>query len=369
MATPERFLWRLEEALTPGELHRKNIEAGFDSDPAQLAVVERLDALQRRLARDASSRWGLGRLLARRRPPVRGMYLWGSVGRGKTYLMDILHESVPGDRLRLHFHRFMQRVHAELGGLAGKSDPLRDVADRIAAEARLLCFDEFFVSDIGDAMILAELLSHLFERRVTLVATSNVEPSRLYENGLQRRRFLPAIRLIERHCDVVAMEGELDFRLRVLRRSEIYRTATDEAGLERSFRELCPGLAEHDARLQINGRSILARRRGEDVVWFEFAEICDGPRSQNDYIELAREFHAVVVSGIPVFTPAKEGQARRFISLVDEFYDRNVKMLFSAHAPVERLYQGERLGFEFQRTESRIVEMQGEEYLSRTHKA
>ena len=355
--------------MTPGELHRRNIEAGFDSDPAQLAVVERLDALHRQLARDASSRRGLSRLLGRRRAPARGMYLWGSVGRGKTYLMDLLHESVPEDRLRLHFHRFMQRVHTELGRLAGKSDPLRDVADGIASEARLLCFDEFFVADIGDAMILAELLSHLFERRVTLVATSNVEPALLYENGLQRRRFLPAIRLIERHCDVVAMAGELDFRLRVLRKSEIYRSASDQDGLERSFRELCPGLAERDARLRVNGRSILARQRGEDVVWFEFPEICDGPRSQNDYIELAREFHAVVVSDIPVFTPTTEDQARRFISLIDEFYDHNVKMLFSAHAPVERLYQGERLAFEFQRTESRIIEMQGEEYLARTHRA
>jgi len=350
-------------------LHRRNIKAGFDSDPAQLAVVERLDALHRQLARDASSRRGLSRLLVRRRAAVRGMYLWGSVGRGKTYLMDLLHESAPEDGLRLHFHRFMQRVHAELGRLAGKSDPLRDVADGIAAEARLLCFDEFFVADIGDAMILAELLSHLFERRVTLVATSNVAPSLLYENGLQRRRFLPAIQLIERHCDVVAMEGELDFRLRVLRKSEIYRSASDEDGLERSFRELCPGPAERDARLWINGRSILARQRGEDVVWFEFPEICDGPRSQNDYIELAREFHAVVVSDIPVFTPTTEDQARRFVSLIDEFYDHNVKMLFSAHAPVERLYQGERLAFEFQRTESRVIEMQGEEYLARTHKA
>ncbi|MXY54427.1 MAG: AFG1 family ATPase [Gammaproteobacteria bacterium] len=355
--------------MTPGELHRRNIDAGFDADPAQLAVVERLDALHRQLAAGSAAGRGLGRLLARRRPPVRGMYLWGSVGRGKTYLMDLLHESVPGDRLRLHFHRFMQRVHAELGRFAGNPDPLHDVADGIAAEARLLCFDEFFVSDIGDAMILAELLSHLFARQVTLVATSNVEPSHLYDNGLQRRRFLPAIRLIEQHCDVVAIGGEVDFRLRVLRQSEIYRAATDEAGLERSFRELCPGVAERDARLQVNGRSILARQRGEDVVWFEFGQICDGPRSQNDYIELAREFHAVVVSGVPVFTPATEDQARRFISLIDEFYDRNVKMLLSAHAPVERLYQGERLGFEFQRTESRIIEMQGEEYLARTHRA
>ena len=355
--------------MTPGELHRRNIDAGFDADPAQLAVVERLDALHMRLAAGSAPGRGLGRLLARRRAPVRGMYLWGSVGRGKTYLMDLLHESAPGDRLRLHFHRFMQRVHAELGRLAGRPDPLRDVADGIATEARLLCFDEFFVSDIGDAMILAELLGHLFERRVTLVATSNVAPSHLYENGLQRRRFLPAIRLIEQNCDVVAMAGEVDFRLRVLRQSEIYRSATDEAGLARSFRELCPGAAERDARLQVNGRSILARQRGKDVVWFEFGEICDGPRSQNDYIEIAREFHAVVVSGVPVFTPATEDQARRFISLIDEFYDHNVKMLFSAHAPVERLYQGERLGFEFRRTESRIIEMQGEEYLGRTHRA
>lgn len=358
--------------MTPGELHRRSVEAGFDDDPAQRAVVARLDALHARLGADAGAGvlQRFARRLGRRQAPIRGLYLWGGVGRGKTYLMDLLVRSSPEDAsVRLHFHRFMQRVHEDLGRFSGRADPLRDVADAFADEARLLCFDEFFVADIGDAMILGELLGHLFARRVTLVATSNVEPARLYENGLQRRRFLPAIDLIARHCDIVALDGDTDYRLRVLRRAEIYRAAGDAAGLEGSFRELCPGGAEADVDLAVNGRPIRARRRADDVAWFDFAAVCDGPRSQNDYIELARVFHAVVVSDIPVFTPATEDQARRFISLIDEFYDRNVKMLLSAHAPVESLYQGERHRFEFERTRSRIVEMQGDDYLGRTHLA
>ncbi len=361
----------------PAARYRALLEIpGFARDPVQAHVIELLDdvhgALQRR--RRSAVRWW-NRLLPARRPaePVRGLYLWGGVGRGKTMLMDLFYEcQPPGDRKRMHFHRFMQRVHHELRDLAGTADPLEHVAERFAGESRLLCFDEFFVSDIGDAMILGELLGGLFARGVTLVATSNVEPKRLYENGLQRRRFLPAIDLLERHTRVFNVDGEVDYRLRVLERAQIYHTpltAAAEQGMQESFAALAPDEPETDVVLEIEGRPVRARAVSEDVAWFEFSELCEGPRSQNDYIELSRIYHAVLVSNVRRFTWRNEDAARRFVSLVDEFYDRNVKLILSSEAPVTDLYHGERLRFEFQRTESRLLEMQSHEYLGGTHRA
>ena len=350
---------------------------GFSADPAQERVVALLEDLHQALEqrRGESNGWW-SRLVGRggrRAEPVTGLYLWGGVGRGKTMLMDMFFESQPPhDRLRMHFHRFMQRVHHELRDLAGTVDPLQQVAGHLADESRLLCFDEFFVSDIGDAMILGELLEGLFARGVTLVATSNVEPDRLYENGLQRRRFLPAMELLKRHTRAHHLGGGVDYRLRVLERAEIYHSPLDaeaERSLESSFRALAPEEPEADVVLEIEGRPICARWVAEDVAWFAFPELCEGPRSQNDYIELARIFHAVLVSGVPRFTTRSEDAARRFISLVDEFYDHNVKLILSAEVPVTELYAGERLRFEFQRTASRLLEMQSHEYLSRTHRA
>lgn len=361
-------------ALTPAEIHCRNVRNGFEPDPAQFALAGRLTDLQHRLiaARDDSriQSW-LRRLFGRPVESVPGLYLWGDVGRGKTYLMDLFHETLPVVRKqRLHFHRFMQRVHAELRDLEGYTDPLKTVAEGFAADARVLCFDEFFVSDIGDAMILGELLKHLFERRVTLVATSNVAPARLYENGLQRRRFLPAIELIERNTEVVHVGGETDYRLQVLRRGDIYRTDGETEELLESFRALCHAEFARGEDLIVNDRPIRARYCAEDAVWFDFDALCKGPRSQNDYIELARLFSTVVVHGVPVFTAEGESEnaARRFISLVDEFYDRSVKVLFSAAAPVEALYGGSLLTMEFERTKSRIVEMQSDAYLGRMHR-
>ncbi len=338
-----------------------------------MALLEDLHhALMRR--RRAGLPWW-ARLLPSRRPPepVRGLYLWGGVGRGKTMLMDLFYECQPvDDRQRMHFHRFMQRVHRELRELAGTVDPLQRVAERFAEESRLLCFDEFFVSDIGDAMILAELLAGLFSRGVTLVATSNVAPDHLYENGLQRRRFLPAIDLLKRHTRVVNVDGEVDYRLRVLERARIYHAPLDaaaERGMEESFAALAPDEPEVDVVLEIEGRPVRALAVSEDVAWFEFSELCEGPRSQNDYIELSRVYHAVLVSNVRRFTSRNEDAARRFISLVDEFYDRNVKLILSAEVPISELYAGERLRFEFQRTESRLLEMQSHDYLRETHRA
>jgi len=351
---------------------------GFVRDPAQQRVIELLEELYQTLDVRRGQREGwLVRLLgtARRQPadPVTGLYLWGGVGRGKTMLMDLFYECLPADdRLRMHFHRFMQRVHRELRQLAGTANPLERVAEGLADESSVLCFDEFFVTDIGDAMILAELLDGLFARGVTLVATSNVEPDSLYENGLQRRRFLPAIELLKQHTRVVNVNGEVDHRLRVLERAEIYHAPLDaaaEEGLKASFDALAPEAPEYDVVMEVEGRPLRARCVAEDVVWFEFAELCDGPRSQNDYIELARVFHAVLISNVPRFTHRNEDAARRFISLVDEFYDHSVKLIISAEAPLTELYAGERLRFEFQRTESRLLEMQSHDYLAGTHRA
>ncbi len=369
---------QLSDIASPQARYQELLESpGFSHDPAQERVVALLDDLYHQLAARRGGRSGLlTRLLPRaRRPaePVRGLYLWGGVGRGKTMLMDLFYECLPADdRLRMHFHRFMHRVHRELNGLAGTANPLEQVAERFARESSVLCFDEFFVSDIGDAMILAELLEGLFERGVTLVATSNVEPDRLYENGLQRRRFLPAIELLKTHTRVFNVDGGVDYRLRVLERAEIYHSPLDaeaERSLARSFEALAPEPAEQDVVLEIEGRPVRARRVAEDVAWFEFSELCEGPRSQNDYIELARIFHAVLISKVRRFTVRDEDAARRFISLVDEFYDRNVKLIVSAEVPVTELYAGERLRFEFERTESRLLEMQSMEYLGGTHKA
>lgn len=362
------------ESATPEELHRRNVERGLVADAAQFAVAERLTDLRTRLlaAKPPSNRLHRALGFGRRREPVRGLYLWGGVGRGKTYLMDLFHQSLPfADKRRAHFHRFMRRVHDELRALAGQPDPLLRVADRFAREARVLCFDEFAVSDIGDAMILGELLGGLFARGVTLVATSNTPPDRLYENGLQRRRFLPAIDLIHANTDAVQVAAGADYRLRVLRRDGAYRLLDEpdaEAALRESFRALCHAKITENERLTINGRTIIARYCAEDVAWFEFAALCDGARASDDYIELARLFSTVVLHGVPVFDHAKEDLARRFIALVDEFYDRNVKLLLSAWAPPQRLYRGALLNHEFARTESRLQEMQSDAYLRRTHR-
>ena len=307
-------------------------------------------------------------------PVLQGLYMWGGVGRGKTFLMDLFVESLPpGAALRMHFHRFMREVHRSLNAHAGSSNPLLLVADEFAGKGSVLCFDEFFVSDIGDAMILAEVLAALFDRGVALVATSNVEPVNLYENGLQRRRFLPAIDLLNQHTKILNVDGGIDHRLRVLEQAEIYHVPLDgaaEESLAASFARIAATeQVSAQAVLSIEGRDMQTRSCAEGVVWFDFAALCDGPRSQNDYIELARLFHSVVVSDVPRFTTKLEDQARRFISLVDEFYDRGVKLILSAEEPVESLYQGSRLTFEFERTQSRLLEMRSHEYLAREHRA
>ena len=329
-----------------------------------------LDAIHGRLVRQRRRSWPWLRL-RQRAPATTGLYLWGGVGRGKTYLMDLFFECLPFKaKHRMHFHRFMLRVHGELTELQGVPNPLAHVAERIADEGRVLCFDEFSVSDIGDAMILGELLGALFDRGVTVVATSNVEPSRLYENGLQRRRFVPAIERIETHMEVLRIVDGVDYRLRVLASADTYHhPASEETDrrLAASFAALAPH-GEVGTSIEVNGRRIPARGVGDGAAWFDFADICDGPRSANDYIEVSREFHTVLISNVPSFGADSEDLSRRFIALVDEFYDRGVNLVLSAACDIGCLYRGQLLRMEFERTRSRLREMRSPAYLGRTHK-
>jgi cell division protein ZapE len=365
---------------TPLQLYSADLQRpDFSADAAQRQAVECLQCLYDELVESEQTERAaslvqrlLGRFIGEERDPVKGLYFWGGVGRGKTYLMDTFFESLPFERkMRAHFHRFMRRVHGDLKELSGEKNPLIVIADRIAREARVICFDEFFVSDITDAMILAGLFEQLFARNVVLVATSNIVPEELYKDGLQRARFLPAIDLIKMHTKVVNVDGGVDYRLRTLEQAELYHSPLDagaDAILGDSFDKLSPEAGQADVELDIEGRKIKARHVADDVVWFDFPELCDGPRSQNDYIELSRIYHAVLISNIPQMGAENDDLARRFINLVDEFYDRHVKLVVSAAVPLASLYRGGRLEFEFQRTISRLLEMQSHDYLAREHR-
>lgn len=341
----------------------------FKADPAQEKAIEALDNTWIALTAHPVSGWW-AKIRGRQRSPVTGLYLWGGVGRGKTWMMDLFFDSLPfKDKQRIHFHRFMSRVHAALKLKASTRDPLQEIANEWASQYRVLCFDEFFVADIADAMLLGGLLQALFARGVTLIATSNVHPDELYRDGLQRAKFLPAIESIKAHCEVLHVEGERDFRLRLLQRSETFLHPLDShagSSLQQAFESMSGGCSLEPA-LEVNGRILKARLRGDGIIWFDFANLCDQPTSTSDYIEIARAFNTVLLSGIPAMGEQNADATRRFINLVDEFYDRNVKLLASAVKPIDALYGGQRLAFEFQRTASRLTEMQSNEYLARPH--
>lgn len=348
---------------------------GLEPDAGQQAVVARLDALQRRLVACDTLAAKLRRRLPLMKPPapVEGVYLWGDVGRGKTFLMDLFFDTLAVERKRrIHFHRMMADVHARLAACRDHADPLERVAGALAREAHVLCFDEFFVSDIGDAMILGRLLDKLFRRAVTLVATSNSPPSELYAGGLQRERFLPAIALLERHTQVIELGGDVDYRLRSFEAAGTWLVPAGDdtdARLARIFRDVAPGRIIEARQLDINGRTLDTLRAAKGVAWFTFDELCGGPRSQQDYIEIARWYQTVILSGVPGLDARRDDAARRFVALVDEFYDRRVKLVVSAAAPPDALYRGRRLAFEFQRTVSRLTEMQSQAYLHSAHRA
>ncbi|MCC1495242.1 cell division protein ZapE [Alcanivorax sp. 1008] len=361
--------------MTPLAQYQRDLtRPDFHSDAAQARAVDALQDLHRRLLEDGERRKGLFGKLRKPQSQI-GLYMWGGVGRGKTYLMDVFFESLPfADKERVHFHRFMQYVHREMRARQGEKNPLDGIARDFARRARVLCFDEFFVTDITDAMILATLLGTLFDEGVTLVATSNIVPDQLYRDGLQRARFLPAIALLNQHTKVLNVDGGTDYRLRLLEQAELYHCPLG-AGADKFIAERFATLGtEHavvkeDIDIQIEGRPIRARRVSDDVAWFEFRALCDGPRSQNDYIELAREYHTVLLANVERMGVATDDIARRFINLVDEFYDRSVKLIVTADVPIEDIYAGGRLDFEFARTRSRLLEMQSREYLAKPHLA
>ncbi|HSC15485.1 MAG TPA: cell division protein ZapE, partial [Gammaproteobacteria bacterium] len=272
---------------------------------------------------------------------------------------------------RQHFHRFMATVHERLKAHRNVENPLELVAEELSARTRIICFDEFAVSDIADAMLLGNLFAGLFARGVTLAATSNVAPDQLYAGGLQRQRFLPTIALLKEQCEVLHVDGGIDYRLRALERADVYQTppGTDaDARLTEFFEAIAPDEGDDGGSLEVNGRRIAYRRAADGVIWFDFEDICDGPRSQDDYIELSRLYQTVLVSDVPRFDATLENQARRFIALVDEFYDRRVKLILSAASPATELYRGERLKHDFRRTESRLIEMQTHDYLALAHR-
>jgi cell division protein ZapE len=347
----------------------------FSSDAAQLEAIKHLERLRVELTEAAAAPLGkrLVRSLTGGGGAPRGVYLWGGVGRGKTWLMDLFFASLHiAAKRRTHFYRFMQEVHADLKRLKGMQSPLDGVADKIAKKSRLICFDELFVSDIADAMILANLFTALLKRGVALVFTSNVKPKDLYKNGLQRDRFVPTIALLEKSCEIVHIEGGADYRLRQLTAAPIYLPSGDaatHAKLSELFDDLSDEDVETDHDISVNHRKIRVVRESENVIWFEFAALCEGPRSPADYIAIASEYQSVIIANVPVFSVESDNSARRFISVIDEFYDRGVKVIISAAAAPHELYKGEKVKFEFQRTASRLVEMQSEEYLARAHRA
>jgi len=366
-----------DPAMTPLERYQADLQRpDFFHDAAQETAVRHLQRLYDDLvAAERTSSGLLGKLFGKKQQePIKGLYFWGGVGRGKTYLVDTFFDALPFEqKTRTHFHRFMKRVHEEMRTLKGEKNPLTIIGKRFAEESRVICFDEFFVSDITDAMILATQLEELFKNGVSLVATSNIVPDGLYKDGLQRARFLPAIELLKKHTEIINVDSGIDYRLRALEQAELYHFPLDaeaEQSLEKSFRSLLPEqcrVQENDA-LNIENREIVARKTASGVAWFEFRELCDGPRSQNDYIELGKIFDTVLVSNVERMDAYKDDMARRFINMVDEFYDRSVKLILSAEVELKDLYAGGRLEFEFQRTLSRLLEMQSHEYLSRPHK-
>ena len=349
------------------ELSRRSIVL----DAAQLAALERLQGLYDELVAFKKARRSLLRWLNPPTPP-RGVYFWGGVGRGKSFLMDAFYAALPYRRkTRVHFHAFMRGVHEELKTLRREEDPLVAVAARIAHRHRVVCFDEFHVSDVADAMILGRLFGALFANGVVFVTTSNYRPDDLYPNGLQRQNLLPTIALLRRWLDVIEVDGGTDYRLRELEHAECYYTPladSVETELAERFDRMRPG-PDEDPRLLVEARLLQARRRAGSLVWFDFATLCDGPRSQLDYLELARRFAVMFVSGVPRLTPDMGNAARRFTWLVDVLYDHRVKLLLSAAVPAEELYRDGPNSQDFPRTVSRLIEMRTREYMALPHQA
>ncbi len=342
-------------------------QRGYQSDAAQLRAIERLQQCEDEWHGYKYQRSNTLKRLVMWPDLPKGVYLWGGVGRGKSFLMDSFYLDLPlKKKCRIHFHEFMREVHRQLEELKGIADPLEEVAVRLSKKYRLICFDEFHVSDIADAMILYRLLDALFRNRVGFVMTSNYSPDELYPDGLHRDRVLPAIALIKQHLDVVNVDAGIDYRKRTLEQVRTYHTPLNETAqtaLKQAFESLAEA-EDEPPTLMIEARAIHALRRAGGVVWFSFAEICGGPRSQNDYLEIATQFHTVIVSDVPHMSAGMASPARRFTWLVDIFYDHKIKLILSAEVAADEIYVAGVLANEFHRTVSRLIEMQSLDYLN-----
>lgn len=362
--------------MTPWEKYQQDLQRDdFQYDAAQENAVKHLQRLYNDIVNQPEQPQGFFSRLFNRQPKqkITGLYFWGGVGRGKTYLVDTFYEALPTDRkMRVHFHRFMHRVHDELKKLKEVKDPLETVADIFKKETDIICFDEFFVQDITDAMLLGGLMQALFARDIILVATSNIVPDELYRNGLQRARFLPAIALVKENTEVVNVDSGIDYRLRTLEQAEIFHSPLDtqaDKNLFEYFDKLSPEPGKLDEAIEIEGRLIKTRKVADSIVMFDFTEICETARSQVDYMEISRIYNTVILSNVKQMGQQNDDAARRFIALVDEFYERNVTLIISAAAPITELYTDGTLNFEFRRCISRLQEMQSHEYLAREHLA
>ena len=364
------------DLMKPSEKYLEIIEvSGFSADSAQQHAVELLDDLYLRmdqLSRISTTPWWQNIFpLKKKLATTTGIYFWGGVGRGKTFLMDIFFQSLPGEKkMRTHFHDFMNQTHLALREKSNLENPLKVIAQELAGRINILCLDEFVIIDIADAMIMAGLLEYLFESGVVLVTTSNAQPQELYRDGLQRARFLPAIELISQNCHVVNLDGGEDYRLQGLQQTDLYTVPHSPQAviaIERYLKDHVTPIQKYEESLRINNREIAFQVCAEDTIWFSFAELCKTTRSQNDYLELARLFNTLIVSDIEIMSRMQDDVARRFVLLIDVMYDHRVKLICTAAARPENLYQGERLAFEFERTSSRLIEMQSQQYLTQAH--
>ncbi|MES9939784.1 MAG: cell division protein ZapE [Candidatus Thiodiazotropha sp. 6PLUC2] len=342
---------------------------GFDRDAYQERILLAFDRLADQLTQPRKTS---GWLWKKSVPAVQGLYIWGGVGRGKTWLMDLFHQQHETLGIeRHHFHSFMRLIHQRLKEHEGDKEPMMLIAHEMENRMRVLCLDEFNVIDIGDAMLMRTLLESLQKVGITLVTTSNQPPDNLYMNGLQRERFLPAIALLKSGNEVLELEGDQDYRLQLFETSSVYHTPlSDDAMVKLSgeFDRLASGSVEEMGRFEVPGRAVRFVKRASGVIWSDFNALCGPPRWQNDYIELARCHHTVFISDIPRLDGTWDDRTRRFINLVDVFYDQKVKVVISADAEPDRLYSGTRLAFEFKRTASRLKEMQSAKYLETPHK-
>ncbi len=360
--------------MLPSKLYQLRCQAqNLTVDAQQQALVMQLDQLNQDLCKYVNAQPSFfSKLLGQhKQSAVKGMYLWGGVGRGKTMLMDIFFESLPfSAKRRLHFHHFINDIHIQLKQLEQQSNPLKIIADNTAREIKVLCLDEFHINDITDAMLMAGLLENLFAAGISLFTTSNRPPDDLYKDGLQRSRFIPAIELLKTHTHVINLDNNIDYRLRTLRKDGTYHYPLSE-GIESHMQMAFTTLTNQDtltkSYIEVNGRQIPTKGHAEGAIWFTFKALCESPRSQNDYIEIACEHHSVFLSGLPAMDDLNNDAARRFLNLLDVFYDHQVKLIISADTAIENIYTGKRLAFEFERASSRLIEMQSEEYLSKKH--